>query len=105
MLKGDVGVLKTSVAVEDRVRIRVLFYRVSECIEDKQIVIAVTDGIRDDTFVIDMNALVTIQVVSDPSIPLLWMCLVDLNDLFCKQAIFSLSFTELASLPFVIGTA
>ena len=58
-----------------------------------------------DAFVIDMNALVTIQVISNPSIPLLWMCLVDLNDLFCKQAIFSLSFTEFASLPFVIGTA
>ena len=52
MMKGVVGVLKTSVAVEDRMRIQVLFYRVSECIEDKQIVIAVTDGIRDDTSVI-----------------------------------------------------
>lgn len=57
------------------------------------------------TFVAYMNALVTFQIVSDPSIPFLRMCFVDLDDFFCKQAIFYLPLTELAAFPFVIGIA
>lgn len=58
-----------------------------------------------NTFVVNMNTLVMFQIVSDPSIPFLRMCFVDLDDFFCKQIIFYLPFTELATFPFVIGTA
>lgn len=46
-----------------------------------------------DTFVTYVNALVTFQLVSDPSISFLWMCFMDLYDLFCKHHIFSLTYT------------
>ena len=67
MMKGVIGVLKSSVAVKDGMGIGIFCDGLSECVKDKRIVITVTDDIGDDASVIQIQYGAEIKFVDDRS--------------------------------------
>lgn len=55
MVKGSVGVLKTTVTVEQWMYIRIGFHCSLECVKHNRIVVVVTNNIRNDTSVVQIE--------------------------------------------------
>lgn len=55
MVKGLVGVLKTTVTVEQWMCIRIGFHCSLECVKHNRVVVVVTNNIRNDTSVVQVK--------------------------------------------------
>lgn len=67
MLKGVIGVLKSSVAVKDGMGIGIFCDGLSECVKDERIVITVADNIGNNASVIQVQYGAEIEFVDDRS--------------------------------------
>ena len=64
MVKGSVDVLETTVTVEQWMCIRIGFHCGLECVKHNRVVVVVTNNIRNDTSVVQIEDCVQIDFVN-----------------------------------------
>ena len=74
MVKGSVGVLKTTVTVEQWMCIRIGFHCSLECVKHNRIVVVVTNNIRNDTSVVQVKDGTQIDFVNYYALVLFELC-------------------------------
>lgn len=97
MVKGSVCVLKSAVTVKQRMCVRIGFHSSFECVEHNRVVVAVTNNIRNDTSVIqvedctqidfvDFNALVPFELrnVRKPLFIRFWCVKIAVQYILCN---------------------